>query len=265
MWTPSELVRALRQQVLDIEEDLKIRVDGDDPDLRQSGAYEAWKRDYDVAFAAKRTAWTWLEWRNDRITQAAVGWVLMTVFARYCEDNALVSARWIGGADADQRAHALDARRDYFQRHPEHTDREWLSQIIEHFAKYDATKTLVDSYAPLHLVAPSGDAARSLLGFWWQLNENGEPVYTFTGIDTRFLGDVYQDLSEHARETYKLFQTPEFVEKFILDQTMEPALNNRPLDGFTVIDPTVMRNFQVSRDTGHGSRSSSYTCSQRGS
>ncbi|BBZ54538.1 MULTISPECIES: BREX-2 system adenine-specific DNA-methyltransferase PglX [Mycobacteriaceae] len=237
-WAPADLVAALRKQVLMLEADFKVRVDGDDPHLREDGVYEAWKRDYDIAFAAKRTAWTWLEWRNDRITQAAVGWVLLTAFARYCEDNALVSPRWIGGADADQRAHALDARRAYFQENPEHTDRDWLRQIIEHFGKFDATMALVDKYAPLHLVAPSGDAARALLEFWWQLTDNGEPVYLFIGEDTRFLGDVYQDLSEYAKKTYALLQTPEFVEEFILDQTMEPALADRPLEGFTVIDPT---------------------------
>ena len=101
--------------------------------------YQAWKRDYDAAFAAERTAAAWQQWRNDRVTQAAVEWVLLTVFARYCEDNALVTPRWIAGADADERAQALDARRAYFQQHPEHTDREWLGQIIEHFAKYPAT------------------------------------------------------------------------------------------------------------------------------
>jgi hypothetical protein len=236
-WATSDLVAALKRQVLDLEADLKVRVDGPDVELRQCGVYDAWKHDYDVAFAAKRTAWTWLEWRTDRITQAAVGWVLLTVFARYCEDNALVSPRWISGADADQRAQALDARRAYFQEHPEHTDREWLGQIIEHFAKYDATKALVDRHAPLHLVSPSGDAARALLEFWWQLRTDGEPLYLFSEVETRFLGDVYEDLSEYAKDTYALRQTPTFVEEFILDQTMEPALADRPLEGFTVIDP----------------------------
>lgn len=247
-WAPADLVAALRKQVLALEADLRKRVDGDEVELRQDGVYEAWKADYDRAFAAKRTAWTWLEWRNDRITQAAVGWVLLTVFARYCEDHALVSPHWIGGADADQRGRALDARRAYFQANPEHSDRDWLRQIIEHFAGFDATKALVDSHAPLHLVAPSGDAARALLEFWWQVGDDGEPVYLFTEVDTRFLGDVYQDLSEYAKKTYALLQTPEFVEEFILDQTMDPALADRPLEGFTVIDPAFMRNFNVSRD-----------------
>lgn len=237
-WVAAELVSALKRQVLALETALRARVDGDDEHTRQDGVLQAWRRDYDAAFAAQRTSAGWQEWRNDRVTQAAVAWVLLTVFARYCEDNALLSPRWIGGADADQRAQALDARRAYFQQHPEHTDREWLGQIIAHFGKYTATAGLVDRFSPLHLVAPSGDAARALLEFWWQQDDAGQPLYGFVGVDTRFLGDTYQDLSEHAKKTYALLQTPEFVEQFILDQTMEPALADRPLEGFTVIDPT---------------------------
>src|SRR5690606_12845473 len=191
-----------------------------------------------AAFTAQRTAAAWQQRRDDRITQAAVAWALLTVFARYCEDNALVTPRWISGANADERTHALDARRASSQEQPEPTDREWLGQITNHFAKFTATAGLVDEYSPMHLVAPSGDAARALLEFWWQQGGDGEPLYSFTGVDTRFLGDVYQDLSEHAKKTYALLQTPEFVEEFILDQTLEPALADRPLEGVTVIDPT---------------------------
>jgi len=237
-WSASDLVTALRQQVLALEADLTARVDGADEYARQDGVYASWKAEYEVLLAAKRTAATWQQWRNDRVTQAAVAWVLLTVFARYCEDNALVSPRWFSGADADQRAQALDARRAYFQANPEHTDRDWLTRIIEHFAKFPATLALVDTFSPLHLVAPSGDAALALLEFWWQQDADGQPLFGFAGVDTRFLGDAYQDLSEHAKKTYALLQTPEFVEEFILDQTMEPALADRPLAGFTVIDPT---------------------------
>jgi hypothetical protein len=237
-WAASDLVAALRRQVTELEADLRQRVDGEDHHARQAGVFQAWESDYDAARAAQRTAATWSQWRDDRVTQAAVAWVLLTVFARYCEDNALVGPRWIAGADADQRGRALDARHAYFQTHPEHTDREWLGQIIAHFADYSATAALVDSFSPLHLVAPSGDAARTLLEFWWQQDDDGQPLYGFNGIDTRFLGDAYQDLSEHAKKTYALLQTPEFVEEFILDQTLEPALADRPLEGFTVIDPT---------------------------
>lgn len=237
-FSATELVKALRKQVTVLEDDLRARVDGADVDARQAGVGERWRAEHTAALTAQRTAASWQAWRDERVTQAAVAWVLLTVFARYCEDHALVSKGWIGGPNADARQQAFDARRAYFTDFPEHTDRDWLETIIAHFAKMEATRGLVDAYSPLHQVAPSGDAARALLEFWWDKDASGEPLWSFVGVDTRFLGDVYQDLSEFAKKTYALLQTPEFVEEFILDQTLEPALAERPLEGFTVIDPT---------------------------
>ncbi len=234
----AELVKALRAQLGRLEDDLRARVDGDDVAARQDAIAALWRAEHAEALSAQRTAASWQAWRDERVTQSAVAWLLLTVFARYCEDNALVSKAWIGGPDADSRQEALDARRAYFAANPEHTDRDWLTTIADHFSTLDATRGLVDSYSPMHQVAPSGDAARELLEFWWDKDEEGEPRWSFTGVDTRFLGDVYQDLSDFAKQTYALLQTPEFVEEFILDQTLEPALDERLLDGFTVIDPT---------------------------
>jgi hypothetical protein len=60
-------------------------------------------------------------------------------------------------------------------------------------------------------------------------------------FDTRFLGDLYQDLSEAARKRYALLQTPDFVEKFFLDRTLEPALDEFQAEfkagTFKMIDP----------------------------
>ena len=248
-WTPTDLVTALRQQVLDLEADLRERVDGEDHSARQPGVWQAWESDYNAAFTAQRTAATWQQWRNERVTQAAVSWVLLTVFARYCEDNALVTPRWIGGADPDERTQALDARRAYFQAHPEHTDREWLGQIIDHFAQVRRDRRpggLLLSTAPG--LAPPVTPARALLEFWWQQGVTANRSTRSPAIDTRFLGDAYQDLSEYAKKTYALLQTPEFVEEFILDQTLEPALADRPLEGFTGHRPDLrLRAFPTRR------------------
>ncbi|GAB3292705.1 BREX-2 system adenine-specific DNA-methyltransferase PglX [Parasphingorhabdus pacifica] len=237
------LVGELRKQVTELEKDLRARVDGTDEFARQDGVGERWRAEYEAALKAERTAASWQAWRDERVTQSAVAWVLLTVFARFCEDNELVSKVWIAGPTRARRQEALDARRAYFQTNPEHNDRHWLTRIVEHFAQVGATAGLVDAYSPLHQVAPSGDAARRLLEFWWEANSEGELLRRFgpevnPDLDTRFLGDLYQDLSEFAQKTYALLQTPEFVEEFILDQTFEPALAERPLDGFTVIDPT---------------------------
>ena len=56
-------------------------------------------------------------------------------------------------------------------------------------------------------------------------------------LNTRFLGDLYQDLSEAARKKYALLQTPEFVEEFILDRTLTPAIAEFGLAEVRLIDP----------------------------
>src|SRR5690606_4829614 len=58
------------------------------------------------------------------------------------------------------------------------------------------------------------------------------------GGDTRFLGDLYQDLSESVRKRYALLQTPRFVESYILDKTLDPAIEKFGLNDATLIDPT---------------------------
>ena len=52
------------------------------------------------------------------------------------------------------------------------------------------------------------------------------------------LGDLYQDLSEAARKKYALLQTPRFVEAFILDRTLTPAIETFGYRETTLIDPT---------------------------
>ena len=64
-------------------------------------------------------------------------------------------------------------------------------------------------------------------------------TFTDPELDTRFLGDLYQDLSEAARKKYALLQTPEFVEEFILDRTLDAGDRRvRPATRSRLIDPT---------------------------
>ena len=230
--TPA-LTAALQRQVLLLEDDLRARVAAD-PELEGR-----WKQEHQRALDKERTAASWVAWRDDRVTQAAVAWVLTSVFIRFCEDNALVGPVWIAGP-RERRQEALDAQLAFFRTHPEDTDREWLQSAIDHLAALPATRALVDSHSALHLVAPSGNAVTRLLDFWRDRTEDGALVHDLRdpSLSTRFLGDLYQDLSQHAKDTYALLQTPVFVEEFILDRTLEPALKERPLEGFRLIDPT---------------------------
>ena len=230
--TPA-LTTDLQRQVLILEDDLRERVAAD---AEREGR---WKQEHQRAVAKERTAASWVAWRDDQVTQAAVAWVLTTVFIRFCEDNALVKPVWISGPE-DRRQEALDAQLAFFRTHPEDTDREWLMEAVDYLAALPATKALVDQHSALHLVAPSGDAVTALLDFW-RRREGAARTYTTLPtrrLSTRFLGDLYQDLSQYAKDTFALLQTPVFVEEFILDRTLEPALKERPLEGFKLIDPT---------------------------
>ena len=233
MTATSALTTDLQRQVLLLEDDLRARV------AANADLEGRWKQEHQRALDKERTAASWVAWRDDRVTQAAVAWVLTSVFIRFCEDNALVKPVWIAGPES-RRQEALDAQLAFFRAHPEDTDREWLQAAIDHLAGLPATKALVDSHSALHLVSPSGNAVTALLDFWRRRREDGALVHDLadSSLSTRFLGDLYQDLSQHAKDTYALLQTPVFVEEFILDRTLEPALKERPLEGFKLIDPT---------------------------
>jgi hypothetical protein len=87
----------------------------------------------------------------------------------------------------------------------------------------------------------SGDAAMAVRQFWQQVDPNtGALAHDFTDPtwNTRFLGDLYQDLSEATRKRYALLQTPEFVEEFILDRTLTPAIREFGYRTASLIDPT---------------------------
>ena len=233
MTATDALTEDLKRQVMALEDDLRRRVD-EDPALR-----EEWQRTHRRAVEKERTAWSWTQWRDDRVNQTAVAWVLMTVFIRFCEDNVLVKPVWITGPGR-RRQEALDAELRFFREHGTWTEREWLEDAIAYLSKLPATKALVDSHSALRYASPSGGAVEELIKFWRDRSDDGRLIHDLRDetLSTRFLGDLYQNLSKYAQETYALLQTPIFVEEHILDRTLEPALRERPLEGFRMIDPT---------------------------
>ncbi|MGW3678416.1 BREX-2 system adenine-specific DNA-methyltransferase PglX [Streptomyces prasinus] len=206
--------------------------------------------EYDQAFKLGRTGATWGVWLDERVTQVAVAWVLGTVFVRFCEDNRLIPEPYLTGPDAERRDLAEARYRQYVEDDQDPTFRGWLERAFAELGSGQAGKLLFDRRRnPLYQIPVSHDGARALVEFWRERREDGELVHDFTdplnedgteGWDTRFLGDLYQDLSEAARKTYALLQTPEFVEEFILDRTMDPVV--RELGGrfgeLKMIDPT---------------------------
>ena len=190
--------------------------------------------EYEKASNAERTAQNYEDWRTDTITQAAAAWVLSCVFVRFLEDNSLIDPPKIAGPD-ERLARARDEHELYFRSHPQHTDREYLLSIFAELAKLPGTKDIFGEHNAINDLPNwlSGDAAGEVLNFFQKIDAStGDLVHDFTDLnwDTRFLGDLYQDLSEAARKKFALLQTPDFVEEFILDRTLEPALDEFGLE-----------------------------------
>jgi hypothetical protein len=239
-----QLLADLKPLVKEVEIDLRARCD----EVAQIN--EDLQKEYDQARKAERTGVTFEEWRADLITQVAVAWVLSCVFVRFLEDNALIAPPRISGplhgagADAGLQR-ARDERETYFKTHPRETDRDYLLAVFDDLAKLKGGGAK-DIFGPHNSVSAyrnwlSGDAAQKLIEFFQKIDTDGtgEIIHDFTdpAWDTRFLGDLYQDLSEAARKKYALLQTPVFVEEFILERTLEPAINEFGLKDFKMIDP----------------------------
>jgi hypothetical protein len=106
----------------------------------------------------------------------------------------------------------------------------YLLAVFDELAALPGTHEVFGEHNPIRELPNwlSGDAGGELLRFFQKSDaDTGALVHDFTdpAWDTRFLGDLHQDLSEAARKKYALLQTPEFVEEFILERTLEPALN----------------------------------------
>jgi hypothetical protein len=230
------LLTDLQRRVRLLEADLREQVD------RLPELEARLRSDHADASRAQRTAESWMSWLDAQVTQAAVSWVLSCVFVRFCEDNDLTAHRWIAGigdARGDGFARAVDAQAAWIQANPRENDRAWLRQAFSWLRSTRAGGSLCPETDFVWWWDLSADAAEALIGFFRRRNSDGHLVHRFDSPDwdTRFLGDLYQDLSEAARKRYALLQTPEFVEEFILDLTLQPALDRFGLDGFRMIDP----------------------------
>ena len=232
---PTRLLDDLRRLLRRLEADLRERV-GTVAEL-----HETLQREQRAAREAGRTGEAFEVWREGMLTQAAAAWLLGCVFVRFLEDNGLVQEVLLSGPD-ERRRLAADRQMQYFQQRPTDTDRDYLYDVFRTVATLPAVTTLFDpQHNPVWDYGISGDAAKELIAFWRQVvPETGALVHDFTDAtwDTRFLGDLYQDLSEDARKRYALLQTPVFVEEFILDRTLDPAIEVFGLKEVRLIDPT---------------------------
>lgn len=186
----------------------------------RSSAEDALRAEWDTARQARRTSATYESWRAECVSQAAAGWLLETLFLRIAEDNDLLPGFYLDDVG--------DSGPDWI--------REGLREL--RVAQY-VPEAADPARGPMNLLALSADAAQSLAGFWWARTADGSLVYDFTDpeLDTGFLAEIYQGLSEKQRAKYALLGTPGFVTDFILKRTLQPAIQEFGLEDLRIIDP----------------------------
>lgn len=236
------LLNDLQDLLVKLHEDLRTRC-AERPEVETP-----LRAQYDAARAAKRTAESYESWREDQFAQATVAWILSCVFIRFLEDNGLLGDTAYLSGPGPRLALARDQRTLYFRQHPTESDREYLYHVFRAVRGLPGMAPLFDdTHNPVWRLGLSGDGAQLLLEFWQKLNaEEGQDqthaplVHDFSdpNLETRFLGDLYQDLSDEAKKRYALLQTPEFIEEFILDRTLTPAIETFGYQHVRMIDPT---------------------------
>ena len=181
---------------------------------------------------SRRTADGYDQWLRHFVEQVAAAWLLSCVFVRTLEDRELLGQRRIAGPGA------ADSQRTFLQVAPSLGERDYLLTVFRELSHLPAAKALFDArHNPVWLLAPSSEALKPLLELFRTPSADA-PALRFGQESTRFLGDLYQDLNDNVRKRYALLQTPDFVESFILDRTLEPAIDKFGLDDATLIDPT---------------------------
>jgi hypothetical protein len=189
------------------------------------------ERHHQAELAASRTADDYPVWRRRVVVQVATAWLLSCVFVRVLEDRGLIFARIAGPG-------AHDSETAFFRLVPSLGEREYLHTVFRELTRLPAAAPLFDqAHNLVWRLGPSADACKALLHLF-RAPHIDAPAFRFGQPDTRFLGDLYQDLDEGVREQFALLQTPDFIESFILDRTLEPAITEYGLDHADVIDPT---------------------------
>lgn len=172
------------------------------------------------------------------VDQVAASWLLACVFVRTLEDRGLLEKNRLAGPGAADSLAAFRRLAPYLN------ERDYLLTVFGELAEHPAARGIFDrEHALFWQLGPSGEAARELLSLFTAgdagtAEREAAPHYRFGQADTRLLGDLYQDLNESVRKRFALLQTPRFVESFILDRTLEPAIEHFGLDEVTVFDPT---------------------------
>lgn len=192
-------------------------------------------------------------WLDRWCRQAAIQFILRVLFLRVLEDRDLLGVTRIRDTDGQKMWAQLT--------------RNLGAASYVQWCCWDAAHLLPDLFGPTDydLVLPDDDLVQRFLDDVWRRPEPDRPGWLRfdfrpdpergpdlseaegdEGFQTRFIGDLYQELDAEIRERYALLQTPHFISQFILEHTLLKRFEELALSGVegkdfrevTLIDPT---------------------------
>jgi len=166
-------------------------------------------------------------WLETFAGRAAVLYILKSLYVRVLEDQRLLTTRRIRDGGSYQLFRTLFPQLGY------------AAYLRTVFAEAERALPELFARTPVEIAEPNEGSASAIWAVWQEAAAGGGPLFDFRGdLATRFIGDLYQDLDPDVKARYALLQTPRFVEEFILDRTLTPALAEFGLHDFRIIDPT---------------------------
>ncbi|MBN1536877.1 MAG: BREX-2 system adenine-specific DNA-methyltransferase PglX [Anaerolineales bacterium] len=176
-------------------------------------------------------------WLDRWCRQAAIQFILRILFLRVLEDRGLLGATRIRATDGQMMWAQLT--------------RNLGAAAYVQWCCWDAAHLLPDLFGPTDYdwVLPEDELAQRFLDEVWRRPDPNRPGWLrfdfrqdhergSEGFQTRFIGDLYQDLDAEIRERYALLQTPDFISQFILEHTLLKSFEEKDFREVTMIDPT---------------------------
>ncbi len=212
-----ELFKALRKLLKMLHKDLLKRAS--EP-KEEKELYAQWSDLRDCG----RCSTSFKVWLDQYLDQIAVAWIMTIVFVRYLEDNRYIYQR-IAESGEDYLL-SMENRAGWLRIN---SGKGYADYFIWAFEELSQTR-IGAIFKPennilyrLHISSEAADQVWQLFRLANYVNQLNHDFSAENG-DTRLLGDLYQDLSEKARKQYALLQTPDFVEEFLLDRSLTPAM-----------------------------------------
>lgn len=176
-------------------------------------------------------------WLDRWCRQSAIQFILRVLFLRVLEDRGLLGVT---------RIRTTDGQRMWGQ-----LTRNLGAAHYVQWCCWDAGHLLPDLFGPTEhdLMLPDDDLAQRFLDDVWRRPDPDRPGWLRfdfrpdprkegQGFQTRFIGDLYQELDAEIRDRYAMLQTPHFVSRLILEQTLLKCFEEKDFHEVTLMDPT---------------------------